>query len=174
MGLHYTDGDTADVWQWCAVSTNPIRRADDGWWTSYNNDSLGGRHLDNLASGGYFENLNIDWQQPYFLPVHPGVRHWIDPRFEHVTPYFGGEDSFSIGTQIPAVIVTQFRGDRGDVRAAGRWEHGLWTLELSRPLRTGSSFDIDLRSVSYMGVALFDNAASKHTFHLRPVKLVVE
>lgn len=174
MGLHYTDGDTADAWQWCAVSTNPIQRADDGWWAAYDNDSLGGRHLDNLASGGYFTNLNVDWQQPFFLPVHPGLRNWVDPRFESVTPYFGGEDSFSIGAQIPAVIVTQFRGDRGDVRAAGRWDDGRWTLELSRPLRTGSSFDIDLSGECYMGVALFDNAASKHAFHLRPIKLVVE
>lgn len=174
MGLHYTDSDTADVWQWCAVSTNPIQQADDGWWATFDNDSQGGRHLDNLASGGYFDNLNTDWQQPYFLPVHAGVRHWIDPRFEQVTPYYGGEDSFSIGAQIPAVIVTQFRGDRGDVRAAGRWDNGRWTLELARPLRTGSSFDMDLRGECYMGVALFDNAASKHAFHLRPVKLVVE
>ena len=174
MGLHFTDGDTADVWQWCAVSTNPIQRADDGWWASFDNDSLGGRHLDNLAFGGYFENLNAEWQQPYFLPVNPAARHWINPHHEFVGPYFGSEDSFSIGAQIPAVIVTQFVGDRGDVRAAGRWEHGIWTLELSRPLNTGSPFDYDLREGSYMGIATFDNAQSKHAFHLREVELVVE
>lgn len=173
MGLHYTDGDTADIWQWRSVSTNPIRRADDGWWSTYRHDSLGGRHLDNLAAGGYFSNLNEDWQQPYFLPARPSTRSWIDPHSADVTPYFVADDIYSIGGDAPGVIVTPFRGDRGDVRAEGRWSEGRWTVEFMRPIRTGSSFDMELRGEFYLGVALFDNAASKHAFHHRPVRVVV-
>ncbi len=174
MGLHYTDGDTVDVWQWRAASTNPIGRADDGWWAAYRNDSLGGRHLDNLASGGYFSNLNRDWQQPYFLPVHPSGRGWIDPRSEYVTPYFFADDNFAVGDEVPGVIVTPFIGDRGDVRARGRWFDGRWAVEFTRPIKTGSSFDIELRGEFYLGIALFDNAESKHAFHLRPIRVMVK
>jgi len=174
MGLHYTDGDTVDVWQWRAAGTNPIGRADDDRWAMYRNDSLGGRRLDNLASGADFSNFNQDWQQPYFLPVHPSVRGWIDPRSEYVTPYFFADDSFAVGAQVPGIIVRSFRGDRGDVRARGRWFDGRWTVEFTRPIKTGSSFDIELRGEFYLGIALFDNAESKHTFHLRPVRVVVQ
>ncbi|MCK4373214.1 MAG: hypothetical protein KAW61_08700, partial [candidate division Zixibacteria bacterium] len=154
--------------------TNPIGRADDDRWATYRNDSLGGRHLDNLASGGYFSNLNQDWQQPYFLPVHPSVRGWIDPRSEYVTPYFFADDSFAVGAQVPGVIVTPFAGDRGDVRARGRWFDGRWAVEFTRPIKTGSSFDIELCGEFYLGIGLFDNAERKHAFHLRAIKVVVK
>ena len=174
MGLHYTGGDTVNVWQWRAVSTNPIGRADDDRWAAYRNDSLGGRRLDNLASGGHFSNLNQDWQQPYFLPVHPSVRGWIDPHSEYVTPYFFADDNFAVGDEVPGVIVTPFIGDRGDVRARGQWLDGRWTVEFTRPFKTGSSFDIELREEFYLGIALFDNAESKHAFHLRPIRVTVK
>jgi len=174
MGLHYTIGDTVDVWQWRAVSTNPIRRADDGWWAGFRDDSIGGRHLDNLAAGGYFSNLNRDWRQPYFLPAHRSVYGWIDPYTPFVTPYFVAEDTFCLGAQAPGVIVTPFQGDRGDVRAEGRWLDGRWTVEFARALKTGSSADTEMRGELYLGVAIFDNASSKHAFHLRPIRLVVE
>ena len=101
------------------------------------------------------------------------MRGWIDPHSEYVTPYFFADDNFAVGDEVPGVIVTPFIGDRGDVRARGQWLDGRWTVEFTRPFKTGSSFDIELREEFYLGIALFDNAESKHAFHLRPVRLVI-
>ncbi len=173
MGRHFTSGDTVDVWQWRSISTNPVGRAVDGWWGRYDNDTTGGRHTDNLASGGCFENLNREWQEPFFLPLGVSMRYWIDPRSEHVTPFFGDE-AVSVGARVPGIIVTPPVGDRADVSAVGAWAGNRWTVEISRRLKTGSDFDFDLTGSCYMGIALFDNAEKKHAFHLPSIRLEIE
>lgn len=174
MGLHYTGGDTVDVWQWMALSTNPAWGADDRWWGAYENAIVGGRHYDNIASGGYKSNLNEEWRQPFFLPQHVAMRHWIWFESTDYVAYHPDLDTFSVGLRVPAVLVAPTTGDRGDVRARGIWRNGVWTVEFARPLSTGSPFDARFRGKLYLGIAPFDNADSKHAYHLRPIKLVVE
>ncbi len=174
MGLHATSGDTVDVWQWMAVSTNPAWEADDRWWGAYENDVTGGRHCDNIASGGYKSNLNEQWQQPYFLPQHVAMRHWIWFGSSDYVPYHPDLDTFAIGSRVPSILVAPVTGDRGDVTARGVWRNGVWTVEFARRLSTGSPFDVVFRGELYLGVAPFDNADSKHAYHLRPIRLVVE
>jgi hypothetical protein len=174
MGLHYTDGDTVDVWEWMAVSTNPAGQATDGWWGVWADANMGGRHYDNIASGGYRSNLNEGWMQPYFLPQYGDWRAWIWIDAYDYEPYYEDKDTFSIGARIPAVLVAPATGDRGDVQARGRWYNGVWTVELARRLSTGSSFDAAFRGEWYLGIAPFDNAVSKHAYHLKPIRLVIE
>lgn len=174
MGLHYTGGDTIDVWQWMAVSTNPVWEADDCWWGTYENAIVGGRHCDNIASGGYKSNLNEEWQRPYFLPQHIVMRHWIWFGSSDYVAYHPDRDTFSLDSRVPAVLVAPTAGDRGDVKARGIWRNGVWTVEFARRLSTGSAFDVAFRRELYLGIALFDNADSKHAYHLRSIRLVVE
>ncbi len=173
-GLHYTDGDTADVWVWMAVSTDPARGADDRWWAGYENDLTGGRHYDNIAGGGYRSNLNREWCQPYFLPQHAAMRYWIPYEPEEFVPYDTRLDTFSLGARVPAVLVAPISGDRGDVRARGHWRNGVWTVEFTRRLRTGSPYDVSFPGQFFLGIAPFDNADSKHAYHLKPIRLVAE
>lgn len=174
LGLHYTGNDTADVWQWMAVSTNPADEADDRWWGGYENDIYGGQHFENKASGGYKSNLNDDWQQPYFLPINILSRNWIWYGSSGYEAYNDKADSFSIGYRIPSVLVAPTLGDRGDVTASGKWRNGYWIIELSRKISTGSDFDTPFRGELYFGIALFDNAEIKHTYHLKPIKLIIK
>jgi len=174
MGLHYTDGDTADVWKWLAVSTNPAWEVDDGWWGAYEDAIVGGQHYDNLASGGYRSNLNEDWHQPYFLPQHIAMRDWIYIDAHNYVAYHADIDTFSVGDRVPAVLVAPAVGDRGDVKAHGVWRNGVWTVEFVRRLSTGSPFDAVFKGELYLGIAPFDNADSKHAYHLRSIRLIIK
>jgi len=174
MGLHYTGGDTADVWVWMAVSTNPAREADDRWWGGHVDSLTGGRHFDNKAAGGYRSNYDQQWQHPYFLPTNRAMSRWIWYRSTAWKPWQFDEDTFSVGSRVPAVLVAPTTGDRGDLVARGGWSDGIWTVELSRSISTGSPYDLPMTGVLHLGVALFENADSKHAYHLRPIRLEVE
>ncbi|HOZ06964.1 MAG TPA: ethylbenzene dehydrogenase-related protein [candidate division Zixibacteria bacterium] len=173
-GRHFTGGDTADVWVWMAVSTNPTAEADDRYWAAPAGESGDGRFFDNLAAGGYRDNLDSILRFPYFVPTHRLFRDWLlygTPGYE---AYDHRADTFPLGHRIPAVLVAPSTGDRGDIEARGVWREGVWTVELSRLLATGSPTDIGFQSELYLGIAVFDNAEKKHAGHLRPLRLVME
>lgn len=171
---HYTEGDTADVWVWKSTSTNPAWEADDGWWGEKINDRVGGRHFDNSPGGGYISNLNEEWDEPYFLPLYHSFDNWIWMESDRFFPYRASLDNYPVGETVPGMLVSRFAGDRSDLDARGQWRSGLWTVELSRRKKTGSSFDVSFRSELWMGLALFDNSEFKHAAHLKPIKFIVE
>lgn len=173
-GSHYTKSDTADLWMWQAVSTNPAFEMDDGWLGVYKNDSLGGRHYDNSPGGGNTSNLNEEWDEPYFLPGAFQFGNWIWMGSDQYVPYRAGLDNYRIGSTLPARLVTGFSGDRGDLRARGNWRNGKWTVEITRKRNTGSSFDIRFKGQLWMSIAVFNNSELKHAYHLKPIKLVIE
>ena len=173
-GRHYTNGDTADVWMWRALSTNPVGEADDGWWAKTAGDSNGGMRFDNSAGGGYASNLNREWGEPYFLSYHPAYRYWIDMRSKFFMPYRSGLDIFEVGAIQPAVVTLPFTGDRGDIRVRGRWARGVWTVELSRAINTGSPFDMAMTGTVWMSLAPFDNSEKMHSYHFKTIKLIIE
>lgn len=173
-GRHYTNGDTADVWMWRALSTNPVGEADDGWWAKAAGDLTGGMRFDNSAGGGYASNLNREWGEPYFLSYHPAFRYWIDMRSKFFMPYRSGLDIFEVGAIQPAVVTLPFMGDRGDIRVRGRWARGVWTVELIRTINTGSPFDMALTGTVWMSLAPFDNSEKMHSYHFKPIKLIIE
>lgn len=173
-GLHFTSGDTADVWVWKAVSTNPAWEADDGWWGEKINDSAGGTHFDNSPGGGYMTNLNREWDEPYFLPSHQLFENWIWMESNKFLPYRASLDNYSVGATLPGMLVSRQAGDRGDIYARGQWRNGLWTVELSRKKNTGSPFDVTLREPVTIGLAVFDNSELKHANQLKPIKFTIE
>jgi cytochrome b subunit of formate dehydrogenase len=90
-------------------------------------------------------------------------------------PYSAELDSrIPRGAIIPGVVISgKYTGDRADVRGAAKWASGRWALEVTRKLSTGSKFDTPIASGSYIRVAVFDHTQSRHTRHIRPIRLEV-
>jgi thiosulfate reductase cytochrome b subunit len=98
------------------------------------------------------------------------IKGWIE--FNDTRPYAAGIDPLPVGTLLPSVLPTgQLTGDRGDIKAKGRWSDGRWYLELSRRLDTGSKRDIPIEDGTLLWVAVFDHSQTRHAYHLRPVQL---
>ena len=91
-------------------------------------------------------------------------------------PYSAEVDArIPIGTIIPGVIVSgTFSGDRADVHCAARWAAGRWAIEATRRLDTGSSYDVPIRTGTFMRVASFDHNQIRHTRHVRPIRIEVQ
>jgi Ethylbenzene dehydrogenase len=93
-------------------------------------------------------------------------------------PYSPQADAqIPVGTVIPGVLISgNYEGDRADVRGAAKWKDGHWHLETVRNLRTGSKYDHDFvpgRDL-YLWVNVFDHTQTRHTRHVRPVRIVTQ
>lgn len=100
-----------------------------------------------------------------------GSQWWM---FENETvPYSAELDAkIPVGTVLPTtLIVGQYEGSRADLISGAKWAEGWWTLEVTRKIRTGNVRDLDLDGTTYLWVAVFDHNQTRHTRHMRPVKL---
>lgn len=82
------------------------------------------------------------------------------------------------GTRVPGVVIDGRLGsNRADVRAAGQWQDGVWTLEIRRAMATLDDKDISLMpglGPRYLWVAPFDGAQTRHAHHIKPVKVAFQ
>jgi len=122
-----------------------------------------------LAALGKFD-LNPDSSD------EEGSRWWMtEDEVVDYSPEFDAQ--IPVGTVMPGVlIVGKYEGDRADLRGAAKWRDGHWHLEVSRNLRTGSKFDHDFvpgRDI-YAWFNVFDHTQTRHTRHVRPVRIVVQ
>jgi cytochrome b subunit of formate dehydrogenase len=103
-----------------------------------------------------------------------GSRWWMSEA--ESVPYSAEADAaIPDGTVIPGVIIAgEPTGGRAEIRCAAKWAAGRWTLEVRRKLDTGRPEDVAIRSDTLMWVAAFDHAQTRHTRHLRPIRLEVE
>jgi hypothetical protein len=146
-------------------------------------------NFDPEPPGGYLAPV-----QPRRLPTHPtamtaamgriqgdtdqseseGARWWMTE--EESTPYTrSADDAIEVGTVIPGVIMrTTVNEDAASVRGVARWAAGRWVLEVARRLNTGSTWDLPIASGLLMWVAAFDHSETRHTWHIRPIRLEVE
>jgi hypothetical protein len=92
---------------------------------------------------------------------------------ELVQPYTAELDArFPDGAVVPSVVLrAPVEGDHGDVTAIGRWRDGTWRLEMKRTLDTGSTYDVAISDGTYLWVAVFDHAQTRHSWHMRPLRL---
>ena len=152
-------------------------------------------------SGGYTENwTKLDEDAPLtgglvvpkFLPADPVILERLgtvdlDPTAQddgiwyllqdEVVPYDPALDTYPVGTVLPAVVIEgPFTGDRGDLPAGAEWRDGMWTLEVSRKLDTGSPYDVALRPGEdvYLWVAAFNHTQTRHSQHLHPVRVAIQ
>lgn len=202
-GLHYTtDGHIVDVWHWKSVrSGNPIMsQIDDNYFGPPLEPKAKGRYTggytkDPNSSGGFamnWEAYSDDVVTPKRLPRDPSVIAAfqsvdLDPnqgdeghifmQMADTVPYDPALDTYPVGTLLPAVLVKgPFEGDRGDVSAVSQWQDGVWTMEVRRKLDTGSFYDVPFRKTAptYLWVAAFDHAQTRHSQHLYPVTVELE
>jgi cytochrome b subunit of formate dehydrogenase len=139
--------------------------------------------------GGYMTPI-----QPHRLPTQPaamtaamgriqndvdqseseGARWWMTE--EESAPYSkSADDAIKVGTVIPGVIVRSAAEEGATaVRGVARWAAGRWVLEVARRLNTGSAWDLPIASGLLMWVATFDHSETRHTWHIRPIRLEVE
>ncbi|MEL7133625.1 MAG: ethylbenzene dehydrogenase-related protein [Pseudomonadota bacterium] len=202
-GLHYTtDGSIVDVWHWKSVRTGNavMGQLDDNYFGAPMEPKEGKRYTggytkDPKDGGGY----EMNWEKyadagvvPKYLPSDPAQL----AKFQNidmspdatdtvamflmkseVVPYDPARDTYPVGTIMPAVIVDKaMQGDRGDVLGVSHWQDGMWTIEIKRKLDTGSEFDIPfaLDRSTYLWVAAFNHAQTRHSRHLHPVEITLE
>jgi len=182
-GNKYTEseGEVGDIWHIKSVRTGPVGQVDDQWLdhTRFDPEKAkgAGRHGDAKTGGGY-KNIELKDGKPEFMnkdgkPANRGGTYWLK-----ATDKAAFDDSkFQAGDEVASIMIAPFEGDRGDIAAGMAWKDGMWTVELSRKLVTGSKTDVqfdDLTSVYLFGVSAFDNAQVRHAFVKRPLALKFE
>ena len=169
-GNKYTanESELGDIWHWKSVRN--LGQIDDQFLDTvrYSTDTPeAGRHGDAKDSGGYVDNVNEDKTGPAFtspsVDTTTGAPGFIlDSEKATINPA-----ALTEGIYIPGIIKSPFVGDRADITAAWKWENGVWTIEFSRALTTGSETDVqfsDLTAMYYFGIAVFENAQVRHAF----------
>lgn len=169
-------GELGDIWHWKSVRTGPVGQVDDQYLdhTRYDKDKApgAGRKSDPKTAGGYVNNESDDKKAPKFAAKanKAAPPYWIfDKEKEPIDA-----NKYKAGQEVPGIIIAAFTGDRGDISARANWSNGMWTLEMSRKLKTGSRYDVqfdDLSKEYAFGVAVFDNAQVRHAFAAQPNKL---
>jgi len=125
--------------------------------------------LDHAAQTAKLGTVNLSTE----VSDDEGSQWWM---FDHESaPYSEELDStIPVGTVIPGVLISgTYEGSRADITGAARWQDGYWTLEVTRRLSTGHAQDLDMESGLYIWVSVFDHNQTRHTRHVRPVRLEV-
>ena len=179
FGNKYTanPGELGDLWHWKSVRTGPVGQIDDQYVdsTRYDKDKAAeaGRKSDPKTAGGYNDNINDAKTGPKWAAKgnKPAPPYWIlDSEKEAVDA-----SKYKPGDEVAGIVIAPLVGDRGDISAKASWSKGVWTLEFSRRLKTGSQYDVqfdDLTKAYAFGVAVFDNAQVRHAFAATPNKVV--
>ncbi len=171
FGSKYTAnaGEIGDIWHWKSVRTNPVGQVDDQYVDSMRFDKKkapgAGRHSDPKTGGGYNNNETKDKKLPAFglEGNEPAPPYWILD--SEKVAFAGG--SYKGGDEVPGIVVSPLKGDRGDISGKGTYKDGKWVLEWGRKLNTGSKYDVqfnDLTKGYFFGVAVFDNAQVDHSW----------
>lgn len=173
FGNKYTasEGELGDIWHWKSIRN--LGQVDDQYLdaTRYSADTPeAGRHSDAKDSGGYADNVNEDKTGPAFsspnVDLTTGAPGYILDN-EKVELDQAASDAIPADSYIPGIVKSAFVGDRGDFSAAWKWADGVWTIEFSRALTTGSETDLqfsDLAATYYFGLSVFENAQVRHAF----------
>lgn len=185
-GNKYTanEGEFGDIWHWKSVRN--LNQIDDQYldWTRFDAEKSkeAGRKSDPKESGGYADNFAsmpdpADASKTVPDKSTPG---FTSPNIDMTTGYPGfildsdkvavtkeELNAMPVGSKIPGIIKSAIVGDRGNISAAWKWENGVWTIEFSRALVTGSETDVqfdDLTAQYFFGLAIFENAQVRHAF----------
>jgi len=188
---HWTNAENEllDMWHWKYVRQNSLFGPDkpglmhDQFMDAVKYDpndaakSGGGRHADPGAKE-YEDNVNADKSAPKLVfdgaPTN-GNPYVIVDGLDKTKPFtLDYIKTMKEGDFIPGPIAKQITGDPADIKAKGKWENGVWTLEISRKLKTTSDKDIqfdDLAKTYSFAVAAFDNSQIGHAYENTVQKL---
>ena len=193
LNKHWTNAasEMLDTWHWKSVRQNTLFGPDkpglmhDQFMDNVNynpadaakTDSAG-RHSD-PGDKEYADNVNDDKSAPKL--VLDGAALNGDPfvivnGLDKTKPYTADYlKTMKEGDFIPGLIAKQITGDPADIKVKGKWENGVWTLEIARKLKTTSDKDIqfaDLAKTYYFALAAFDNSQIGHAYQNGAQKLV--
>ena len=117
------------------------------------------------------EDLNL-------IPSHSAAKDeeaiWVLP-IDGSIPYSPAADAqIPDGTVIPGVLshATWKPGDKAP-RGRGMWSAGRWVIEIARSLEADPQ-DVPIASGTLVWLAAFDHSQTRHSYHLRPLKLELE
>jgi len=169
-GNKYTanEGETADIWHWKSVRN--LGQIDDQFLDAvrYSADTPeAGRHGDPKDGGGYVNNETEDKSAPMYTSAAVDTTTGAPGFIIESEKIAIDLSTLTAGAYIPGIVKSPFVGDRGDITAEWKWEDGVWTIEFSRKLVTGSDNDVqfsDLEAMYYFGVAVFNNAQVRHAY----------
>ncbi len=192
-GYHYTTDNTLrDVWHWKAVRTEQMSFLDDNHFAAPSPACeacpryTGGYRTDPKDSGEFRANWQWFYREkvtPLRLPSRPEIKQRMtagqfndtDMSWFDTLPYSEAADTYPVGTYLPSVLAYEgFEGDRANVNAKGVYKDGYWHLELARNIQHDSEFDLPLADGIFLWFSPFDHAQSRHGYHLKPLKLVME
>ncbi len=181
---HWTnaENETLDMWHWKYVRQNSLFGPDkpglmhDQFMDSVKYDPAddtkkgAGRHSD-PGDKEYVDNMTDDKSAPKLVldgEALNGNPYVIVDGLDKSKPFTADYiKTMKEGDFIPALIAKQITGDPADIKAKGKWENGVWTLEISRKLKTSSDKDVqfdDLAKTYSFGVAAFDNSQIGHAY----------
>lgn len=181
-GNKYTESadKMGDIWHWKSVRN--LGQIDDQYLDSARLDAKNfeetkdaGRHSDPATGGGYVDNKTADGKFPAFM-LPAGAAKDGSPGFilDSEKVRFDGS-KLRAGDRIPGVVISEIKGDRGDIPAKWKWANGAWTIEFSRRLVTDSMYDVQFDNINagyYFGAAVFDNAQVRHAYQKGATPLV--
>ena len=167
-----------DVWHWKGARTGSVGQVDDKYWSKVDLSAKEiGRIGDPKDGGGYVKNITEDGSQPLYLPDDWGNVFQGSIPDEHKVDFDPqrGED-IAVGTKLPGVISSAFRGDRGNVSCQSVYSDDRWTFFIRRKLDTGSEHDVRFvpGGTRSFGCAAFDHAAKRHARSMPVLRLVLE
>lgn len=189
---HWTNAENEllDMWHWKYVRQNTLFGPDkpglmhDQFVDSRKFDPAdpatksGGRKAD-PGEKEYIDNANEDKSAPKLVldgPALNGIPYVIVDGIDKTKPFTADYiKTMKEGDFIPGIISKQITGDPADIKAKGKWENGVWTLEISRKLKTESEKDVqftDLTKNYAFGVAAFDNSQIGHAYNNLVYKMV--
>jgi hypothetical protein len=165
-------GETIDMWHVKNVRTSPLGQVDDQFVDSTSDGKTNkgwGRKGDVKTGGGYKNNVNKDKTGPAYMNFPPSEKHkyYVLPSLK--TPFV---DIYKPGDVVPGIVIDAFEGPRADIEMRGKWDKGVWTLEIRRKLvTTGEKSNIqdvqfdDLSKDYNFGISVFDNSQINHLYH---------
>jgi len=181
---HWTNSENEllDMWHWKYVRQNSLFGPDkpglmhDQFMDSVKYDpadatkSGAGRHAD-PGEKEYVDNVTDDKSAPKLVfdgAALNGNPYVIVDGLDKTKPFTADYiKTMKEGDFIPGPIAKQITGDPADIKAKGKWEKGVWTLEISRKLKTTSAKDVqfdDLAKTYSFAVAAFDNSQIGHAY----------
>ena len=177
FGNKYTASasEIGDIWHWKGVRTGPVGQIDDQYVDSTRYDAQAspeaGRKSDPRTGGGYSDNVLEGGKPKFALPDNkPAPPYWI---IDSQKAAFD-DGKYKAGDEVPGIIIAPFAGDRGSISARITYTNGVYRLEASRKLVTGSPYDVQFSNLTrayYFGVAVFDNAQVRHAFQAGAARL---
>ncbi len=177
-GNKYTSEGMGDIWHWKSVRNDG--QIDDQYLdsTKYSAETPeAGRKSDPKDSGGYANNETEDKKLPAWMGPEGYPRDGAPGYILEADKLPFDDALFAAGDRIPGIVKSPMTGDRGNISAAWKWTDGVWTIEFSRALTTGSEFDVqfdDLAQPYHFGVSVFDNAQVRHAYQLDSSMLVFQ